>query len=256
MLETNARKRFVGKTALVTGGSRGIGRAVALLLAKEGAKVYVSYLNNAPAAEEVKAAAEESGWEIHMVKGDVRSEEDASRIVDQILEKEGVLDILVNNAGIVKDSLLVAMEKEQWQDVLDTNLGGVYHFTRAVAQPMMMQKKGRIINVSSFSGKRGGKGQANYAASKAAVNAFTRAVALELAAKGVTVNAVAPGMIETDMSKNVRNLAADMILSKIPLGRYGKPEDVAGVVAFLASEDAAYITGTVIAVDGGLGTGV
>ncbi len=255
-METNGRKRFVGKTALVTGGSRGIGRAITLLLAAEGARVYFTYLNNEKSAQEVQAEAVKCGGEAHAVQGDVKNEADAERIVDGILEKHDALDILVNNAGVVRDSLLVTMEKSHWKEVLDTNLNGVFHFTQAVARPMMMQKKGRIVNISSFSGNRGGKGQANYAASKAAVNAFTRATALELAGKGITVNAVAPGMIETDMSKGVRNLASDQILSKIPLGRFGKTDDVAKVVAFLASDDAQYITGEVITIDGGLGLGV
>ena len=255
-MEANGRKRFVGKIALVTGGSRGIGRAIALLLASEGACVYLTYRSDGESAARVKEEIEKGGGEAHTLQGDVKSEEDAVRIVDRVLEERDALDILVNNAGVVKDSLLIAMEKDQWQEVIDTNLGGVFHFTRAAARPMMMQKRGRIINISSFSGNRGGKGQSNYAASKAAVNAFTRAVALELAAKGITVNAVAPGMIETDMSKGIRNLATDQILSKIPLGRYGRVSDVARVVGFLASDEAEYITGEVIAVDGGLGLGV
>jgi 3-oxoacyl-[acyl-carrier protein] reductase len=256
MLEANGNKRFVGKTALVTGGSRGIGRAIVELLAREGAKVYLTYLSNTPAAEEVQRQASQNGGSIHLVQGDVRKQEDAIKIVDKIIEEQETLDILVNNAGVVKDSLLIAMDKDQWDDVIDTNLGGVFHFTRAAAQHMMMQKHGRIVNISSYSGNRGGKGQSNYAASKAAVNAFTRAVALELAPKGVTVNAVAPGMVETDMSKGIRNLASDVIRSKIPLGRHGQVGDIAKVVAFLASDDAAYITGEVISVDGGLGLAV
>ncbi len=256
MLETNGRKRFVGKTVLVTGGSRGIGRAIATLFASEGAAVYVTYLSNAQKAQEVVESVSASGGELHVIQADVKCEEDAARVVDGILEKRDCLDILVNNAGVVRDSLLMAMETDAWNEVIDTNLNGVFHFTRAAIRPMMMEKKGRIINISSFSGNRGGKGQCNYAASKGAVNAFTRAVALEVAPKGITVNAVAPGMIETDMSKGIRNLAPDIILSKIPLGRFGKAEDVAKVVAFLASDEAAYITGEVIAVDGGLGVGV
>ncbi len=256
MLETNGRKRFVGKTVLVTGGSRGIGRAIAMLFASEGAVVYVTYLSNAQKAQDVVEGASASGGEVHVIQADVKSEEDAARVVDGILEKRECLDVLVNIAGVVRDSLLMAMETDAWNEVIDTNLNGVFHFTRAAIRPMMMEKKGRIINISSFSGTRGGKGQCNYAASKGAVNAFTRAVALEVAPKGITVNAVAPGMIETDMSKGVRNLAPELILSKIPLGRFGKVEDVAKVVAFLASDEAAYITGEVIAVDGGLGVGV
>ena len=256
MLESDGHKRFVGKTVLVTGGSRGIGRAIATLFAREGACVYLTYLSNVQSAQEVKADVESCDGEVHVLQADVKSEADATRIVDQVLQERDCLDILVNNAGVVKDSLLIAMDKSHWEEVIDTNLTGVFHFTRAVATPMIMQKRGRIINISSFSGNRGGKGQSNYAASKAAVNAFTRAIALELAPKGITVNAVAPGMIETDMSKGVRNLASETILSKIPLGRYGQAGDVAKVVAFLASDDAGYITGEVIAVDGGLGVGV
>jgi 3-oxoacyl-[acyl-carrier protein] reductase len=244
--------RFKDKVVLVTGGSRGIGRAIALLFAREGAIVYINYLKNKDRAEEVLAEAQKLGGTCYLVPGDVKREEDASKIIDGIAEKSGKIDILVNNAGITKDMLLMSMDRGAWDDVMDTNAGSVFNFTRAVAMHMMMEKKGRIINISSFSGERGGKGQSNYAASKAAVNAFTRAVALELAPKGITVNAVSPGMILTDMSSAVRGLANDTILGKIPMGRYGTPEDVAGLVAFLASDDAAYITGEVIAIDGGM----
>lgn len=248
--------RFKDTVVLVTGGSRGIGRAIALLFAREGAAVYVNYLKNKESAEAVCAEAQKLGGTCFLAPGDVKKEEDATRIIDEIVEKSGKIDILVNNAGITKDMLLMSMDRPAWDEVIDTNLGSVFNFTRAVAMHMMMEKKGRIVNISSFSGNRGGKGQANYAASKAAVNAFTRAVALELAPKGITVNAVAPGMIVTDMSSAVRGLANDTILGKIPMGRYGTPEDVAKLVAFLASDDAAYITGEVIAIDGGMGGAV
>ncbi|HRZ86824.1 MAG TPA: 3-oxoacyl-ACP reductase family protein [bacterium] len=244
--------RFKDRVALVTGGSRGIGRAIALQFIREGATVYVNYLKNKAMAEEICAEAEKLSGTCYLVPGDVKSEYDANKIVDEVTDKSGRIDILVNNAGVTRDTLLMSMERSDWDEVVDTNLGSIFNFTRAAARYMMMEKRGRIVNISSFSGNRGGKGQANYAASKAAVNAFTRAVALELAPKGITVNAVAPGMIVTDMSSAVRGLASDTILGKIPLGRYGSAEEVAKLVAFLASDDAAYITGEVIAIDGGM----
>jgi len=241
------------QVAIVTGGSRGIGRAISFAFAKEGATVVLNYVQNKEAAQVAAKEIESLGGKPHLAQADVTDQAQVEKLVDQVFDQYGRIDILVNNAGVVRDGLLYSMEKEDWDSVLNTNLGGVYHFTKAVIRPMIMQRKGRIINISSYSGSRGGKGQSNYASSKAAVNAFTRAVALELAGKGITVNALAPGMIETDMSKQVRNLASDSIKERIPLGRYGQPEDVAKVAMFLASEDSAYMTGQLLTVDGGLG---
>lgn len=241
------------QVAIVTGGSRGIGRAISCAFAKEGATVVLNYVQNKEAAQVAAKEIESLGGKPHLAQADVTDQAQVEKLVDQVFDQYGRIDILVNNAGVVRDGLLYSMEKEDWDSVLHTNLDGVYHFTKAVIRPMMMQRKGRIINISSYSGSRGGKGQSNYASSKAAVNAFTRAIALELAGKGITVNALAPGMIETDMSKQVRNLASDNIKEKIPLGRFGQPEDVAKVAMFLASEDSAYMTGQLLTVDGGLG---
>lgn len=246
-------KKLKGRVAIVTGGSRGIGRAICLALAGEGATVVVNYLKNTAAAEQVAQEVASVGGVAELAAGDVASNAEAEKIVEQVMEKFGRVDVLVNNAGVVKDALLYSMEKEDWDAVLNTNLGGVFNFTKAVVRPMVMQRRGRIINISSYSGARGGKGQSNYAASKAAVNAFTRAIALELAPKGITVNAVAPGMIETEMSSQVRSLAEDEIKNRIPLGRYGQPEDVARIVQFLASDESGYMTGQLLTVDGGLG---
>ncbi|MDP8263547.1 MAG: 3-oxoacyl-[acyl-carrier-protein] reductase [Candidatus Ancaeobacter aquaticus] len=244
--------RFKDKIVLVTGASRGIGKATALLFASEGATVFVNFVKNKEQAENVVQEIEKIGGKGHLAQGDVKKEEDAEAIVDDIISKYDRIDILVNNAGVTRDMLLISMETEDWDEVIQTNLNGVFHFTRAVAQHMMMEKKGKIINIASFSGLRGGKGQSNYAASKGALIAFTRAVALELAPKNINVNAVAPGMIETDMSSAVRGLTTDGIIKKIPLARYGKPEDCARLIVFLASDDASYITGEVVTIDGGL----
>ncbi len=245
--------KFKDQVVIVTGGSRGIGRSICHHFAQEGATVVVNYLQNKEAAETVEKEVKELGGKAHLVQLDVSNHEQVDQTVEKLFDDLGRIDVLVNNAGVVRDGLLFSMENEDWNAVMQTNLNGVFYFTKAVIRPMVMQRKGRIINISSYSGQRGGKGQANYAASKAAVNAFTRAVALELAGKKITVNAVAPGMIETDMSANIRSLANGEIKKQIPLGRYGLPEDVAKVVSFLASEDSAYMTGQLLTVDGGLG---
>lgn len=244
---------FKDFVVIVTGGSRGIGRAISRFFASKGATVVINYVKNRDAAEEVAKEVTGAGGQAELIQVDVSDQAAVDKAVEEIFDKYGRIDVLVNNAGVVRDGLLFSLEKEDWDRVIDTNLNGVYHFTKAVIRPMMMNRKGKIINISSYSGSRGGKGQANYAASKAAVNSFTRAVALELAAKGITVNAVAPGMIETDMSSQVRALAEDKIKERIPLGRYGQPDDVAKVVGFLASDAAEYITGQLVTVDGGLG---
>lgn len=244
--------RLQGKLALVTGGSRGIGRAVALRLAQEGARVAVNYRANAGAAEEVVAAITAGGGQGQAFAGDVSQPEAAKALVEGVAQEFGRLDILVNNAGMVRDGLLLTMDDPQWRQVLATNLDGVFYCCRTAARIMLRQRYGRIVNMSSVAGDTPNRGQVNYAASKGGVNALTKALAQELASKNITVNAVAPGMIETEMSQEVRELAGPEILKHIALKRYGKPEDIAAAVAFLASPDADYITGQVLRVDGGL----
>jgi 3-oxoacyl-[acyl-carrier protein] reductase len=243
------------QVALVTGGSRGIGRAIVKALASEGAKVGFVYKGNQAAAESLVQEVSQSGGMALALQGDVANPETASACVDRLVKEWARLDILVNNAGIIRDDLFIRLEPEAWKSVLDTNLGGVYHFCRAVAYLLMKQRRGRIINISSVVAERVNQGQTNYAASKGAINALTRALAVELASRNVTVNAVAPGFIETDMSEAVRNKAGDMIRKFIPMRRLGQPEDVARVVVFLASEESAYVTGQVITVDGGISLG-
>ena len=239
------------KIALVTGGSRGLGKAIALQLAKDGAQVVVNYATSTDKAEEVVATIQSEGGKALAMKADVSHLEEVEKMVDTIYEQFGRIDILVNNAGVTRDELLISMEREDWDKVIATNLGGLFNCSKAVAKYMMMQKSGRIINMSSVAGERGGRGQSNYAASKGAVNAFTRSVAMELARKKVTVNAVAPGVVETEMSSEVIRRAQDIILNSVALKRLGQPEEIAKVVAFLASDDSSYITGEVIRVDGG-----
>ncbi len=243
--------RLKDKVALVTGASRGLGKAIAIQLAEEGACVVVNYAKSAEKAEEVVAAIQSSGGKALAMQADVSCFEEVEKMVDTICEKLGKIDILVNNAGINRDDLLMSMEKEDWEAVIKTNLGGLFNCTKTVAKYMMLQKSGRIINMSSVAGERGGRGQSNYAASKGGVNAFTRSVAMELARKKITVNAVAPGVIETEMSSTVIRRAKDHILDSIALKRLGSPEEIAKTVAFLASDDSSYITGEVIRVDGG-----
>lgn len=245
-------KTLEGKVALVTGGSRGIGRAISLALADLGAKVAFTYNSNAQASEETLGAIRAKGVETRAYRCDVGKAEDVDQLAKQIeADLEGV-DVLVNNAGMNSDGLLFGMEPEKFDSVLDVNLGGVYRITRAFARGMMMKRWGRIINIGSISGNWGGRGKCNYAASKAAVNGFTRAIAIELAAKGVTANAIAPGMIVTEMTEAVRSVTQDSLLERIPARRYGQPEDVAGLVAFIASPASSYITGQVLTIDGGL----
>jgi 3-oxoacyl-[acyl-carrier protein] reductase len=238
--------------ALVTGGSRGIGRAICVELARRGARVAFTYNSRLQAAEETLELVRQAGVEGRAYQVDVASPEDVARLVGSVQTDESDVDILVNNAGVNADGLMLALEPEKFDRVLDVNLGGVYQLSRAFARGMMLKRWGRIVNVSSVSGAWGGRGKSNYAASKAAVNGFTRACAIELAPKGVTVNAVAPGMIVTEMTEAVRGLTRDSLLERIPARRYGQPEDVAAVVCFLASNGAAYLTGQVVTVDGGL----
>lgn len=239
------------KVALVTGASRGLGRAIAMQLAADGARVTVNYMKSADQAETVVKEIISRGGSAAAVQADITSLPEVEKMVDSLYEKFGSIDILVNNAGVTKDELLISMTPEDWDSVIKTNLGGLFNCTKAVAKYMMVQKSGRIINISSVAGERGGRGQSNYAASKGGINAFTRSVAMELAPKKITVNAVAPGVVETEMSSTVIRRAKDIILDAVALKRLGQPEEIAKVVAFLASDDASYITGEVIRVDGG-----
>ena len=241
-----------GKTALVTGASRGIGRAVAVALAAAGAKVAVNYAGNVAAAEETKAAIEAAGGTAILVKADVASSEEVEGMVRQTVEAFGRIDILVNNAGITRDRLLMRMKDEDFDAVVNTNLKGVYYATKAVTKLMMKNRYGRIINMTSVVGLTGNAGQANYAAAKAGVIGFSKTAARELASRGITCNMVAPGFIATDMTKDLPEEAKETMMASIPLARAGQPEDVAQAVLFLASDNASYITGQVINVDGGM----
>jgi 3-oxoacyl-[acyl-carrier protein] reductase len=248
--------RLQDQIALVTGGSRGIGRAIVKAFAAEGAKVAFVYRGSKEAADSLVAEVSGSGGTILALQADVTNPEEAQRCVDAMDKAWGsTVNILVNNAGIIRDDLFVRLEPEAWNAVLATNLGGTYNFSRAVAYTMMKQRKGRIINISSIAAEHTNPGQTNYAASKGAINAFTRALAVELASRGVTVNAIAPGFIETDMSEAVRNKAGDLIKKMIPMRRLGQPSDIAKAAVFLASDDASYLTGQVLTVDGGLSLG-
>ena len=243
---------FTGKTAVVTGGSRGIGRAVCLELARQGARVAVNYAGNAAAAEETVKACEALGAEAFAIQADVADAAASEAMVMEVLARFGRLDILVNNAGVTRDGLMPMMKEADWDAVLDTNLKGAFHCMKAVYRPMMKQKYGRIVNLSSIVGLRGNAGQANYAASKAGLIGLTKSMAKELAARNVTVNAVAPGFIDTDMTAALPEKAREAMLTTIPMGRLGQAEDVAKAVAFFAGDDSAYVTGQVLCVDGGM----
>ena len=236
----------------VTGGSRGIGRAICMAFAGANTHVYfnVSAASDAAAVTEKQVA--EAGGTATGVQVDVASEKEVSEFVGRILDESGRIDVLVNNAAITRDGLIVRMKSSDWDDVMDTNLKGAFNCIKAVTKPMLRQRAGRIINVSSVVGVSGNPGQANYVASKAGVIGLAKAVAQEIASRGITVNTVAPGYIETDMTAGLPDQAKEAMVSMIPLGRAGAPEDVAGVVAFLASEKAAYITGQTIHVSGGM----
>ncbi|MCI8847892.1 MAG: 3-oxoacyl-[acyl-carrier-protein] reductase [Oscillibacter sp.] len=243
---------FAGRTAVVTGGSRGIGRAVCLELARGGANVALCYAGNETAAQETAAAIEALGAKALAVRCDVSDAAQAESLVSQAVEAFGTVDILVNNAGITRDGLLMRMPEADFDAVISANLKGAFLCMKAVARLMIRRKYGRIVNLSSVVGLRGNAGQVNYAASKAGVIGMTKSLAKELASKGVTVNAVAPGFIETDMTAAMQEAARMAVQASIPMGRPGAAEDVAHAVAFLASEEAAYITGQVLAVDGGM----
>jgi 3-oxoacyl-[acyl-carrier protein] reductase len=239
------------QVAIVTGASRGIGRAIAIALAAEGAKVVVNYARSSAAADEVVGQITAAGGDAIALQADVSQADQVDALIKATSDKYGQIDVLVNNAGITRDTLLLRMKPEDWQAVIDLNLTGVFLCTRAVSKLMLKKRKGRIINIASVAGQMGNPGQANYSAAKAGVIGFTKTVAKELAPRGVTVNAVAPGFIATDMTENLPN--TEDILKFIPLGRYGQPEEVAGLVRFLAADPAAaYITGQVMNVDGGM----
>lgn len=241
-----------GRYALVTGASRGIGRAIALRLAAEGAAVALNFAGNVAAAEAVRKEIESAGGKAILVPADVANETAATEMVEKTAEAFGAIDILVNNAGITRDGLLLRMKEEDWDAVLNTNLKGVFHCSKAAAKFMMKKRYGRIVNLASVVGLVGNSCQANYAAAKAGVIGFTKALAKELAGRGITANAIAPGFIRSDMTDVLPDKVKETMLAGIPLGRAGEPEDVAKAALFLASDQAAYITGQVLTVDGGM----
>ncbi|MDB9304934.1 MULTISPECIES: 3-oxoacyl-[acyl-carrier-protein] reductase [Cyanophyceae] len=244
-------KLLQGQVAIITGASRGIGRAIALELATQGATIIVNYANSSGAAESVVADIIADGGQAIALQADVSQAQQVDTLISTVMEKFKRIDIFVNNAGITRDTLLLRMKPEDWQAVIDLNLTGVFLCTRAVSKIMLKQRSGRIINIASVAGQMGNPGQANYSAAKAGVIGFTKTVAKELASRGITVNAVAPGFIATDMTSSLSN--TEDILKYIPLGRYGQPEEIAGMVRFLAADPAAaYITGQVFNVDGGM----
>jgi len=241
-----------GKVAVVTGGGRGIGRAIVLALGKEGVKVLINYRGKKESALETLEELKKLGGEGEIYQANVSVEEEVEKMFNFVIEKWGKLDILVNNAGITKDNLLIRMKSEEWDQVINTNLRGVFLCTRSALKIMLKQRSGRIINISSVVGLKGNIGQANYASAKAGIIGFTKAVAREVASRGITVNAIAPGFIKTEMTDVLSEEMKKKVLDEIPLGRFGDPEDVANAVKFLVSDEASYITGVVLNVDGGL----
>jgi 3-oxoacyl-[acyl-carrier protein] reductase len=241
-----------GRVALVTGGGRGIGRAIAVRLAQEGARVAISYRSNDAAAEETAELVRKAGVDCETFKGDVASPEDVEALMKGVGEAFGSVEILVNNAGTTRDNILLRMKDAEFDEVLATNLKGTYLCTRAVLRGMVRARWGRIVNISSVVGLLGNAGQANYAASKAGIIGLTKSVAREVAGRGITANAVAPGYVETELTGVLPEKIKEQILDQVPVGRFGEPEEIAEVVAFLAGERAAYVTGQTIAVDGGM----
>lgn len=241
-----------GKIAIITGASRGIGKAIALTLAKSGANVAINFSNNEKAALEVAKEAEKFGVKALAIKADVSKSHEVENFINTVLNEFGSIDILVNNAGITKDNLLIRMSEEEFNQVMDVNLKGVFNFTKAVSKLMIKKRAGKIINVSSVVGITGNAGQSNYAAAKAAIIGFTKSVAKELASRGINVNAVAPGFIETDMTAVLSDKIKEQMKNIIPFNKPGKPEDVSNAVLFLASRNSDYITGQVINIDGGM----
>ncbi|KPK96554.1 MAG: hypothetical protein AMJ95_13565 [Omnitrophica WOR_2 bacterium SM23_72] len=240
------------RTAIVSGGTRGIGRAIVLELAREGINISVSFLKNQDLAIQLEKEIKNLGVKIKAFQADIKDYDSVSRWVKQTKEYFGGLEILINNAGIINDKALIFMQEQDWKSVIDTNLGGVFNLTQAVITGFMKQKSGHIINIASVSGMIGLARQTNYSASKAGIIGFTKALAKEVAGHNIRVNAVAPGFIETDMLKNLKEAQLSALLERIPKGRFGKPEEVAQAVKFLISESAQYITGQTIVVDGGL----
>lgn len=241
-----------GKTAIVTGGARGIGKAIALKLASEGANIVLNYRSSVSLVEDVVKEIEAMGVKVVAVQADVSVHSDAERLIKAAVENFGTLDILVNNAGITKDGLIMRMKEEDFDNVIDVNLKGAFNTIKFAASVMLKQKSGKIVNLSSVVGVMGNAGQANYAASKAGLIGLTKSVAKELAPRGITVNAIAPGFIESDMTEILTDKVKDMMKAVIPLKKFGKADDVAELVAFLASDKANYITGQVLNIDGGM----
>lgn len=247
--------KLAGKTALVTGGSRGIGRAIVRALAAEGARVAFTYNSNADAANELVRELELDQREAVAIQANAAEAEKASEVVDGVIEKWEKLDILVNNAGIIRDGLLATMNEDNWTSVINTNLNSIYNYCQAAMRSMMSARHGRIVNISSVAGRYGNPGQTNYAATKGGIDGFTRCLANEVGRRGITVNSIAPGFINTDMTEAVRNAAGKEIKKQISVRRLGEPEDIANAVVFFALDESSYVTGQVLTVDGGLTLG-